>query len=88
MKNKSKMYHDKNAIAPVIAAAILIIGCAIAGGVLIAAYQLTQKPDIIYNITETGFALAGIDASALYLIAGVITVLGILWFISRKPKNA
>ena len=88
MKNpisrKSKMRYDDEGIAPIIAAVILIAAVAIGAGVVIGAYQLTQKPDVTYNITDTGFSLAGVDATSIYAIAAVIGVLGLMWFASRK----
>lgn len=81
---KPKRRWNDEGIAPIIAGVILIIGAAIAAGVVIAAYQLTVKPDIVYNITDTGFSLAGVDTGVIYAIAGAAVLLGLLWVASKR----
>ena len=81
---KPKQRWNNEGIAPILGAVILIVGAAIAAGVVIAAYQLTVKPDVVYNITDTGFSLAGVDTGVIYAIAGAGILIGLLWFASRK----
>lgn len=81
MKRQIVKYGNK-AIAPIVWAVVLIGGL-IAG---IGVYQFTQRPDITYNITDTGFSLAGVDVSFFAVIGVVVLIIfGILVF--RKPKN-
>lgn len=54
---------------------------------IVGVYNATQKPDITYNITDTGFSLAGIglDSTTLaIIIIGVIVVFFMLWGNRKK----
>ena len=82
--NTKRLYENENAIAPAIALVLTILAVAIGAGVVIAAYQLTQKPDVTYNITDAGVALAGIDTNVIYIIGAIVLVMGFIWLMGRK----
>lgn len=75
--------NDNMALAPVIWL-IVLIGGAIAG---LGVYQFTQRPDITYNISDTGFSFAGIDISWVAIIGIVGIVVFLLFFLFRKPPT-
>jgi LPXTG-motif cell wall-anchored protein len=75
---------NKSAIAPLIIVGVLAI---IGVTSTIAVYQLTQRPDITYNISDTGVSFAGIDVS-WFAIIGIVVLIAIflVWsFRKRKP---
>lgn len=83
---KRTYYMDQDGIAPLVAGIILLVvvgGIAIAG---FAVYQITQRPDITYNITDTGFSLAGVDMDSLWVIVAISLGLVALWMFSRKKS--
>lgn len=81
---KRKFANDENGIAPIIWA-IVLAGSLIAG---IGVYQFTQRPDITYNITDTGFSIAGLEIDSLWvIIIGAMIIFGLMWYFGRKkPK--
>lgn len=73
---------DNYGIAPWITLIILgIIGASVIGGT----YLVFEKPDITYNITETGFAIFGAEIN-WFIIIGIIAVIVIV-FIWLRPKK-
>lgn len=82
------MANDNSGIAPFIA---IIITMLVIGGIGVTAlgvYEFTQRPDITYNISDTGFSLAGLDlGNSIYIIMGIIVVFVIIFFIMRKPST-
>lgn len=80
---KTKMSRDSNAIAPLIALAI-IAGATIVAG--IGVYEFTQRPNVEYNIVSEGFSLAGlgIDSTTITIIIGLAIVVGFWFFSNRK----
>lgn len=79
-----RLKDDKIAVAPIIWA-IVLIGSAIAG---LGVYQVTQRPDVTYNISDTGFSFAGVDISWLLIIGvGAIALFVFLWIAKRKPQS-
>lgn len=57
----------------------------IVGG--LAVWNMTQRPDITYNISDTGFSIAGVDVS-WFLIIGVIAVaIFFIIFMGRKKPT-
>lgn len=84
---KRKIVYDENGIAPFIAfviTALVIGGIAIAG---LGVYQITQKPDVTYNITDTGFSLAGLEIDSIWIIIiGAVIFFAFVW-LSRRPKG-
>lgn len=83
---KRKLAYDSNAIAPIFIAVGLILTLAVSSAIIIGVYQLTQKPDVTYNITDTGFSLAGLnlDSTMLMLIAGVVGVIILMAWVRKK----
>ena len=75
---------DNDGIAPLIAGLLVlaVVGAITIAG--IAVYQLTVKPDIIYNISDTGFSLAGLDIDSLWLIVGIGIAILFLFVMFRK----
>lgn len=76
---------NKNAIAPLIIVGVLaIIGVSAFTGT----YLFFQKPDIVYNITETGFAIFGMDVSWFLVITiiGFIAIIVVWFFLKSKTK--
>lgn len=82
MLTKRKMVRNESATAPIIWA-IVLIGGAIVG---LAGYKtLAERPNVTYNITDTGFSLAGLQIDSLWLVVGIAAVLMlILWTNSRQ----
>lgn len=86
MRNLSR---DTNGI--VFTLGSILLTAIVLGGIAITAvgvYQLTQKPNITYNITDTGFSLAGLSTDSLTIIA-IIIIIVIILIVSfrRKPKE-
>jgi len=71
-----------NAIAPLITVGILLIT-----GVTLftTAYLVFEKPDITYNITETGFAIFGAEINWFIIIGGIALL--VILFIWLRPKK-
>lgn len=85
MLAKRKFTNDEHAIAPIIWA-IVLVGGAFVG---LAGYKtLAERPDVTYNITDTGFSLAGLNIDSLWLVVGMaVIVMAILWSNSRQRSN-
>lgn len=64
---------------------VLGIGGLITG---IAVWNITQRPDVTYNISDTGFSIAGVDVS-WFAIIGVIALFIIIfiWWGRKKPSK-
>ena len=79
-----RLRDDMEAVAPIIWA-IVLIGSAIAG---LGVYQVTQRPDIteVYNISETGFAIAGVDVS-WFLVIGIVAIVIVLILVFARRKQ-
>ena len=79
------MAKDCRAVAPIIWAIVLIGGTVVG----IAGYKLlVERPDITYNISESGLTFAGIEIGndvVIMLIVGVVIV-G-MWLWGRKDKS-
>lgn len=77
-----KLTKDNNAVIPLIA--WFIIGAvALTGTVLV-----LQPPDITYEISDTGFSIAGVDISFFaIIIVVIIVVFVIIWAVRRKPAQ-
>jgi len=84
-KKIRKIPNDNNGIGLFAAAMITAL---VIGGISIAAlgvYQVTQKPDVTYNITDTGFSLAGLEIDSIWLIViGAIIFFGFIYLTRRK----
>lgn len=82
IKRKNKWAIDNTGIAPLIWLGI-IAGATIIGS--IGVYEFTQRPDITYNIADTGFSLAGIglDSTTMLIIVGVV-VFALFMFMRKK----
>lgn len=87
LNHKRAMLNDQKGIAPLIAGIIVLVVASAIGISALAVWNITQRPDITYNITDTGFSLAGVDASSIYVIAGIIGVLAFLYFWFKKPST-
>ena len=88
---KRKFAHDENAF--VITGAFLIgmtIAVLVGSAVVVGVYQFTQEPSVTYNISDTGFSLAGLnlDTTTLIIIA-VVIVVAVVFIASwrRKPNS-
>lgn len=81
---RQELADDNHAIAPlVLAGFIILISTIVITGV--AVWQITQRPDITYNITDTGFSLAGLEMdSPLVIIAVIGGAFVLLWLWMRK----
>lgn len=83
----NSLANDESAIAPFIAIMITMLVIGGIGVTALGVYQFTQKPDITYNISDTGFSLAGLDlGNSIYIIIGIIVVFAIIFFVMRKPS--
>lgn len=58
---------------------------AVVGGVV--AWNVTQRPDITYNISDTGFSLAGVDVSWFLIIGLVAIAIVFIIFMGRKKPT-
>ena len=79
---KRKITNDNNGIAWFIALGII----AVIGAVGVASsYFIFQQPDITYNISDTGFSLAGLDIDFTWVILIIVGIV-FLWliFLSRR----
>lgn len=81
---RKKFQKNEEGIAPLIALAIIGVIGTVAG---IGIYQFTQRPDVTYNITETGFSLAGVSVDSFALIAIGIAVIFIGLFAMQRKKK-
>lgn len=83
-----KLQKDTIGAIPVIAWVFVAVVTAIGG--YIAVENLTQQPDITYNISDTGFSIAGVDVSWLWIIVIVAGIVIVLLFLAtrRKPQQA
>lgn len=83
-----KRFHsDKNGVAPAIAAFLwLLVAVGAIGGVYIAVTNLTQRPDITYNISDTGVSFAGIDVSWFAIIGVVILIIIVVIWLGRRRQ--
>jgi hypothetical protein len=80
--------RDESGIAPFIALMITMLVIGAIGVSALGVYQFTQKPNVTYNISDTGFSLAGLDlGNSIYIIIGIIVVFAIIFFMMRKPSN-
>lgn len=84
LQAKRSFYKDQSGLAPIIAGVILLIVMAGIGITALAVYNITQRPDIIYNITNPGFSLAGIGTDTLWIIVGGAIAILVLWLLLRK----
>lgn len=78
---KREFQNNNDGISPTIAILIILSISAIAG---VGVYQLTQKPDVTYNISEPLFSMAGVDMSGLTIIAVAIVVFIVVLLMFRK----
>jgi len=84
--SKKNFKSDCNGAIPVIAWVFVAVVTAIGG--YIAVENLTQQPDITYNISDTGFSIAGVDVSWLWIIVIVAGIVIVILFLAtrRKPQ--
>lgn len=80
---QKRLKNNESGIAFIVWAIVLIAGAVASLGV----YQITQRPDITYNITDTGFSFAGIDMSWLVIIAIAVVLLFLFMFMFRKKPQ-
>lgn len=82
---KRAITRNTDGLAPLFWAIIILGGLAITG---VAVYQITARPDITYNISETGFSLAGVDVSWFAIIGlGLLIFIVFIWLGRRKPAE-
>ena len=84
IKTKKKWIDDESGVVWLIP---LLIVMGVVGGIAVtgyAVYRLTQEPDVTYNITDTGFSLAGVDLDSLWIIVAVIGALIVLYMLFKK----
>lgn len=83
---KKRLINDNSGGVPIIAwIAVLVIGGI---GTYIAVENLTQQPNIIYNVSESPFSFFGNQVDWIWIIliaVGVIFVL--IWGFARSGKN-
>lgn len=88
IKRKNSFAKDDNAF--VITGTFLIgalITALVGSAVVVGVYNATQTPDITYNISDTGFSLAGlgIDSTTLLMIGAGVVVLFL--FLGMRKKS-
>lgn len=86
IKRKNSFAKDTKAIAPIIWA-IVLIGGAVVG---LAGYKtLLEKPDITYNISDSGFTLAGVEIGndVIIIIIIAIVIVGFILWSRKKPET-
>lgn len=86
LQAKRSFYKDQTGLAPIIAGVILLVVMAGIGITALAVYNITQRPDIVYNITNPGFSLAGMGTDTVWIVVGVIGALIVLWLLLRPRK--
>ncbi len=81
----NKRKWDENAIAPLIIAMLLLAG--ITTSAVIGAVYFAQ-PDITYNISDTGFSIAGFEIDSLTVVIVIIVIVGlVLLYVGRKTDK-
>jgi hypothetical protein len=86
LESKRAMLRDQEGIAPLIAGVIILLVVGAIGVSAIAVWQITQRPDITYNITDTGFSLAGLELDSMYIWIAIGGALLVLWLLMRRKK--
>jgi nitric oxide reductase large subunit len=84
LEAKRRLFSDQTGLAPFIAGVIILLVVGAIGVSAIAVWQITQRPDITYNITDTGFSLAGLDMGSIWPIVAIAGGLIVLWLFMRK----
>ena len=78
---------NNNGITPFVGLIILLI---VSGGIGVTAlgvYELTQRPDITYNVTESPFSFFGNQIDWIWIILiGVGIVFLLIWGFARTRK--
>jgi hypothetical protein len=86
IKSKRDFKNDNRAVVPLLIWVIVAIGGIVVAGVGV--YQVTSPGTTIYNITDTGFSIAGADVSWLWMIAIIAGFLiFLIWLGRRKPQQ-
>jgi hypothetical protein len=86
LEAKRQLLKDQEGIGPLIAGIILLVVAAGIGITALAVYNITQRPDIIYNITNPGFSLAGLEMDSIWIGVAVIGALILLYLFMKKKK--
>ena len=78
--------NDNYGVIPPIAwIAIFVVG---AIGSYIAIENITQQPDITYNVTESPFSFFGSSVNWIWIIIiGVIIVFALLWIFGKSKQK-
>lgn len=81
-----RLLNDLSSGVPLIAwIAVLVIGGI---GTYIAVENLTQQPNITYNVSESPFSFFGNQVDWIWIILiGVVVVFFLIWGFSRSGKN-
>lgn len=81
--NKRNLKNNTSGVAPIVW--VVALGITLLGvGVI---YNATRQPDIVYNISDPIFSIAGVDMSGLVIIAIVIVALIVLMLAFRRKPN-
>lgn len=83
MKN---LRTDEKGVIPLAAFIPWYVWAAFGGAAILGTYLLLRQPDVTYNISDTGFSLAGIDISWIIILA--VVALGLFLLLAfRKPSQ-
>jgi LPXTG-motif cell wall-anchored protein len=86
LEMKRQLLKNEQGIAPIIAGVIILLVIGAIAVSALAVYNITQRPDIVYNIINPGFSLAGVGTDTIWIIVGGIAVIIVLWLLFRKKK--
>jgi len=83
-----QLTKDENGITLIAGIGLAILLLSGAGLVALGVNALVGgEADTTYNITDTGFSLAGLEIDSFYLVAlAVIIILAVLWVVFGRKK--
>ena len=80
--------NNKNGIAPIFAVFALVAIITGVGATFIAVDQLTERPDITYNVIESPFSFFGNQIDWIWIILiGVVIVFLLIWAFARSRRK-
>lgn len=81
--------NDIKGVAPFIALiAIIVVGSVAVGGTYMVLDQLSERPDITYNVVESPFSFFGNTVDWIWIIIiGVLIVFVLLWIFGKSKQK-
>ena len=82
-ENKRNLNNNTSGVAPIVW--VVALGITLLGAGVI--YNATRQPDVVYNISDPIFSLAGVDMSGLVIIVIAVIALIVLMLAFRRKPN-